>query len=227
MKTRILAFAGVIIIGAIVVVIIVSKQQEKRILPILNPNKINALLVDSTLQEKGIGHTITPFNLINQDGDKVTESIIKDKIVVSDFFFTTCPSICPKMTKQLKRIHDHFIDNDKIMILSHTVWPEVDSVEVLKDYSLRYEANNNRWQFLTGTKVHLYDLARKSYFVAPSLDDTNFNHGGENDFVHTENIVLVDAKKRIRSYYDGTDEQEMSELILDIESLLLDQKNKH
>lgn len=221
MKTRILTLAGVILVGAIIVASIISEQRKKRILPVLNPNEVNTALVDSSLHQKGIGHIISPFNLINQDGDSVTEAIIANKIVISDFFFTTCPSICPKMTVQLKRIHDHFINNDNVIILSHTVWPEVDSVSVLKDYAQLYEANTSKWQFLTGSKIHLYDLARKSYLVAPSIEDTNFQHGGENDFVHTENIVLVDAKKRIRSYYDGTDEEEMTNLILDIESLLL------
>jgi len=220
MKSRILGFGLIIIVGAIAATLILKKQQEKRFVPVLNPNEINPALVDSSLQQKGIGHVTTPFNLINQDGEEVNESIVKNKIVITDFFFTTCPSICPRMTSQLKRVHDHFIDNDNIIILSHTVWPEVDSVSVLKEYAQLYEANSKRWQFLTGTKVHLYDLARKSYFVAPALDDTNFVHGGEGDFVHTENIVLVDREKRIRSYYDGTDEDEIDNLILDIEALL-------
>ena len=221
MKVRILAFAAILIIAIGAVYIITKKQENKRIIPVLNPNEINSILVDSTLQQKGIGHTITPFELINQDGDTVTESLIKDKIVIADFFFTTCPSICPIMSNQLKRVHDHFESSNQIMILSHTVWPEVDSVPVLKDYALQYDANPKKWQFLTGPKVHLYDLARKSYFVAPSLTDTNFKHGSENDFVHTENIVLVDSKKRIRVYYDRTDAEEKDNLILDIEALLL------
>ncbi len=220
MKTRIIAFAAIFILGIAVAMLITYEEENKRTLPVLNPNEINPMLVDSSLHQKGIGHRITGFNLTNQDGIQVSESIIEDKIVVADFFFTTCPSICPKMSNQLKRVHDHFIDNDKLIILSHTVWPEVDSVSVLKDYALQYEANSTRWQFLTGEKIHLYDLARKSYLVAPSLTDTTLTHGGENDFVHTENIVLVDTQKRIRKYYDGTDAEEIDELILDIESLL-------
>lgn len=221
MKARLLAFAAILIVAIGAVYIITKNQEDKRFIPILNPNQINSILVDSTLQQKGIGHTISCFSLINQDGDTVTESLIKDKIVVADFFFTTCPSICPKMSNQLKRVHDHFATSSNIMILSHTVWPEIDSVPVLKDYAIQYEANSERWQFLTGSKVHLYDLARKSYFVAPSLTNEDFTHGSENDFVHTENIVLVDSKKRIRGYYDGTDAEEIDNLILDIETLLL------
>ena len=120
----------------------------------------------------------------------------------------------------MKRIYNHFKGNDKVILLSHTVLPERDSVPVLKDYSLQYEADPEQWLFLTGDKPHLYDLARKSYLVAPSLKDTNFTHGSENDFIHTENFVLVDNQKRIRGYYDGTDSTEVNELILDIEELL-------
>ena len=220
MKTRIIAFAAIFILGISVAMIITYEEENKRTLPVLNPNEINPILVDSSLHQKGIGHRISGFQLTNQDNLEVNESIIENKIVVADFFFTTCPSICPKMSNQLKRVHDHFIDNDQLIILSHTVWPEVDSVPVLKDYSLQYDADSSKWQFLTGDKVHLYDLARKSYLVAPSLTDTNFTHGSENDFVHTENIVLVDTEKRIRKYYDGTDAEEIDELILDIESLI-------
>lgn len=226
MKTRIIAFAVIFILGIAVALVITYEEENKRTLPVLNPNEINPMLVDSALHQKGIGHTITGFNLINQDNEKVNEDLIANKIVIADFFFTTCPSICPKMSNQLKRVHDHFIDSDDIIILSHTVWPEVDSVPVLKDYAIQYEANVEKWQFLTGDKVHLYDLARKSYLVAPSLTDTNFTHGSENDFVHTENIVLVDKQKRIRKYYDGTDSEEIDELILDIESLLDKKESK-
>ena len=107
--------------------------------------------------------------------------------------------------------------------MSHTVWPEIDTVEVLKDYASRYEADSRRWQFLTGDKYHLYNLARKSYLVAPSEHDPNFDQGGEGDFIHTENIVLIDKRKRIRGFYDGTDSIEVSQLIEDVQ-ILLEQK---
>ncbi len=220
MKKTILAFSAIIFVGVIAIFFIVKEEESKRKIPILNPNDVNPLLVDSSIQSKGIGHLITGFNLINQDGEKVNESVIKDKIVVADFFFTSCPSICPKMTSQLQRVQEEFKNEDRVMILSHTVWPERDSVPLLKNYAEQYNADKSKWLFLTGNKVHLYDLARKSYLVAPSLTDTNFTHGSENDFVHTENFVLVDAKKRIRGYFDGTDKEEVDNLILDIKELL-------
>ena len=220
MKNTILAFLGVILLGIAAVFYIINEEGSKRKIPILNPNEVNPVLVDSSLQQKGIGHFISGFSLTNQDGEIVNESIIKNKIVIADFFFTSCPSICPKMTSQLERVQKEFINDDRVMILSHTVWPERDSVPLLKDYALQYNAVKSKWMFLTGDKVHLYDLARKSYLVAPSLTDTNFTHGSENDFVHTENFVLVDSKKRIRGIFDGTDSEEVDELILDIKTLL-------
>jgi len=220
MKKTVLAFLGIIFLGICAVFYIIQQEESKRKIPILNPNEVNPVLVDSSLHQKGIGHLITGFNLINQDGEKINESIIENKIVIADFFFTSCPSICPKMTSQLERIQEEFRDENRIMILSHTVWPERDSVPLLKDYAVQYNANKSKWMFLTGDKVHLYDLARKSYLVAPSLTDTNFTHGSENDFVHTENFVLVDSKKRIRGYFDGTDKEEVDNLILDIKALL-------
>ncbi len=124
------------------------------------------------------------------------------------------------MSNQLKRVHDQYLTNDNVIILSHTVWPEVDSVEALFEYGERYGADPKKWLFLTGDKHHLYDLARKSYLVAPSINDTTFDQGGEGDFIHTENIVLIDKKRRIRGFYDGTDSTEVSLLIGDIQILL-------
>ena len=219
MKKRIILLVTALVLISIATTIL-YKQKNKRILPIFNPTDVNKALVDSSIQSKGINHTILNFDLTNQDAENVTQEIIKNKVVVSDFFFTTCPSICPKMTNQLKRVYDTFLENDEVIILSHTVWPEVDSVEVLKEYSQKYEANSKRWQFLTGDKHHLYKLARKSYLVSPSINDTTFDQGGEGDFIHTTNVVLIDKHKRIRGYYDGTDSIEINQLIKDVSLLL-------
>ena len=202
---------------------ILYEQKNERKLPILNPTDVYPALVDSSLHNKGINHTILDFHLINQNGDSVTQEIINDRVVVANFFFATCPTICPIMNNQLSRVHDKYVNNDDVIILSHTVWPEIDSIEVLKEYGERYEADSKRWQFLTGDKHHLYNLARKSYLVAPSVNDTNFDQGGEGDFIHTENIVLIDKKRRIRGFYDGTDSLEVSQLIEDVQ-ILLEQK---
>lgn len=220
----VIALILVVIIGAVVVVNMQYDQVEKRVLPILNPTDVNKALVDSSLHNKGLNHTILDFNLINQNGESVTQNIIKNKVVISDFFFTTCPGICPKMTNQIKRVHDEFLNDDHVIILSHTVWPEVDSAEVLKAYAELHDAQAKRWQFLTGDKEHLYKLARQSYLVAPSITDTNYDQGGEGDFIHTTNVALIDKKRQIRGFYGGTDSVEIQQLIDDI-YLLLESNN--
>lgn len=223
MKKSIVYLIVIAISVIAVATFILYEQKYERKLPILNPTDVNAALVDSSLQNKGINHTILDFHLTNQNGENVSQEIIKDRVVVANFFFATCPSICPIMNSQLSRVHAEYLKNNNVIILSHTVWPEVDSVEVLKEYGERYNANPKRWQFLTGDKHHLYHLARKSYLVAPSLQDTNFDQGGEGDFIHTENIVLIDKKRRIRGFYDGTNSLEVSQLIQDVQ-ILLDHK---
>ena len=199
---------------------ILYEQKHERKLPILNPTDVYPALVDSSLHNKGVNHTILDFHLTNQNGENVTQEIIKDRVVVANFFFATCPTICPIMNNQLSRVHHKYVNNDDVIILSHTVWPEIDTFEALKEYGDRYAADSKRWQFLTGDKHHLYNLARKSYLVAPSVNDTNFDQGGEGDFIHTENIVLIDKKRRIRGFYDGTDSLEVSQLIEDVQILL-------
>jgi len=217
---KVIALLSIVAIGAVIVMIMQKEQLEKRVLPILNPTDVNKALVDSSLHNKGINHTILDFNLTNQNGEQVDQNLIKDKIVISDFFFTTCPGICPKMTNQLKRVHDEFLENDNVILLSHTVWPEVDSVETMKAYADLYEADAKRWQFLTGDKNHLYKLARQSYLVAPSITDTTFDQGGEGDFIHTTNVSLVDRKRQIRGFYNGVDSVEIKQLIEDVYLLL-------
>ncbi len=210
----------VLVIGITIATYMISEVQSKKTLPVLNPCNVYPALVDSAIQQKCVGHKISDFILINQLGDTVNQNLINNKIVVADFFFVSCPSICPKMNLQLKRVHDQFIDNDKIIILSHTVWPEVDSVSVLLDYAEQFGAIPDKWQFLTGNKKELYRMARESYLVVPSIHDSEFIHGGEADFIHTENIVLIDRKKRIRGYYDGTNSIEIDILLEDIKLLL-------
>ena len=181
--------------------------------------------MDSSLHNRGIGkegiyHQISQFNLVDQHGLEVTEKAIENKVVVADFFFVSCGSICPIMTKNLQRVHDFYQKNQNVLILSHTVWPEMDSVNVLNNYANQYNANYETWRFLTGDKRELYRLARNDYMVVPAINDPNYQHGSEADFIHTENVVLIDKKKRIRGYYDGTDENEMKKLVSDIGKLL-------
>ena len=222
---RVVIFFG-ITLGAIIITYFVAFDQvDNEQLPIFSPKDVNPELVDSSLHNRGIGiqggyHTISSFNLLDQLGRSVDETLLKDKIVVTDFFFVSCGSICPIMTKNLEKVHQLYQKNENIMILSHTVWPEMDSVSVLFDYAENHNANHDTWRFLTGDKKELYRLARNDYLVVPDVNDPNYQHGGEADFIHTENVVLVDQMQRIRGYYDGTSEEDIKRLINDIARLL-------
>lgn len=160
-------------------------------------------------------HTVKDFNFIDQYNEKVTPQTVHGKIYVTDFFFTTCQSICPVMSSQLERVYKEFYNNDEVMILSHTVDPEQDSVEVLMRYADTHKVNNKQWLFLTGDKVQLYDLARQGYLLNAEEGD-----GGAEDFIHTQNFALVDKERHLRGFYDGTDSLEVSRLIQDMHLLL-------
>ncbi len=195
-------------------------SDDKVTLPIYNPVDVNPDLVDKSLQNKGLNHSIMDFYLQNQNGKWVDQSITKDKIVVANYFFATCPSICPIMNSKLAKVNDYYKNSKKLLILSHTVMPEVDSAEVLFEYAARYDADASTWQFLTGSKKHLYELARKSYLICPDENDPNYDHGSENDFIHTENVALIDQNGRIRGFYDATSDQQIEQLIKDIQILI-------
>lgn len=218
--------AFILIFGAAVIagmwVLSDAENQSSRELPIYNPVDVNPDLVDPSLQNKGNYHTISDFYLQNQDGQWVDKSILIGKIAVVNYFFATCPSICPLMNGKVAKVYHEFEGTGKVMFLSHTVMPEVDSAEALKEYAEIYDAKTESWMFLTGDKGHLYELARKSYLIAPDMDDPNYTHGSENDFIHTENVALIDTKGQIRGFYDGTSDKEMKQLSEDIK-LLLDQ----
>lgn len=171
------------------------------------------------------GQGIRPFAFINQEGDTITNKHIKDKIVVVEYFFTTCKGICPKMNENMAKVYQAFRSDDEVIILSHTVDPQRDSVAALKAYSLRFDADPKRWMFLTGDKRELYDQAYYSYLmtaVEERQDDIN------EDFIHTEKFVLVDKKGQLRVRldkndspisYDGTNEKSVAQLIEDIKLL--------
>ena len=181
-------------------------------LPIYQPSQINPALVDPSLRSED-DHRIADFTLINQLGDTVSLSDVAGSILIVDFFFTRCATICPLMTSNIKLIHDRLPDG--VRILSHSVTPVADSVSVLSKYADKYDADPSLWWFLTGPKDEIYTLARKSYFAC--LDEGD---GGYQDFVHTENVVLVDPQGRLRGFYDGTKEEDISQLYLDLERLI-------
>lgn len=201
---------------AILVVFMSScSQLIKKELPVFNPSDFDPKLVDTSLRKVNQNHTVKDFNLTNQNGVKISSKDYENKVYVVDFFFTRCPSICPIMTDNMLLIQDEFIKDDQIMLLSLSVTPEIDSVSVLKNYAIEKGINDLKWNITTGSKKHIYDLARKSYFAVVDQGD-----GDLQDFIHTPNFILVDKKKQIRGIYDGTELNEVTRLIEDIHTLI-------
>jgi protein SCO1/2 len=183
-------------------------------LKIYNPSDVNPRLVDESILHVQKNHTIADFKLINQNGNTVTNKDYKGKIYIADFFFTRCQNICVAMAYNMSELQEFYKNDTEIMFLSHSVTPLIDSVAVLKEYAIKKGVVDKKWNVTTGVKKHIYELARKSYFAV--LDEGN---GDENDFIHTEQFILVDKNRRIRGYYDGTNDKEMVKLKEDIVSL--------
>jgi protein SCO1/2 len=160
-------------------------------------------------------HTIAPFSLTNQDGKVITNKEFKGKIYVADFFFTTCPSICPILAKNMLAIQDKYASDETIKLISHSVMPWVDSVAVLKEYAINKKVISDKWHLLTGDRDEIYNLARTSYFADEDFVKTK----DESEFIHTENVLLIDKKGRIRGVYNGTLALETKRLIRHIEIL--------
>jgi len=207
---------GLVLLGlsAVIVYLFYNALQPKKMLPVYQPSMVDKSLVDSTLHYKKKYHTIGDFSLINQNGKTITQEDYKGKIYVADFFFTTCPTICPIMTKNMTEIQDVILDDPEIMLLSHSVTPVIDSVAQLKKYALEKGVVDSKWNLVTGDKKQIYQLARKSYLAVKTDGD-----GGPYDMIHTENFILVDKERRIRGFYDGTNREEINKLLEDIKIL--------
>jgi protein SCO1/2 len=160
-------------------------------------------------------HKIPPFQLVNQIGESFTEKDIDGKICVADFFFTTCPGICPKMTNSMADLQKEFLSDDTVLLLSHSVTPEKDNVLVLMQYATDKHVNFKKWKLLTGDKKEIYDLGRNSYFVE---EDEGVKRN-DDVFLHTENFVLIDKGRHIRGIYNGLDKSSIKSLINDIKML--------
>lgn len=203
-----------IVFSAIVISSFYFMKKPVKSLPIYSPSMISKELVAEEIQFVKKYHKIKDFSLLNQNGHKISEEDYNNKIYVADFFFTTCPTICPIMTENMGYLQNKLIDNPEILLVSFSVTPEIDSVQQLKKYALEKNVIDSKWNLLTGDKKEIYDLARKSYLVAKNDGD-----GGKYDMIHTENFVLVDKEKRIRGFYDGTNQLEMDKLLNDIRIL--------
>ncbi|TRX36714.1 SCO family protein [Flavobacterium restrictum] len=207
-------FAVLFVFSSITIYLFYSALKPAKTLPIYNPSDVNPELVDSTMQYISKDHQIADFKFVNQNGKTITQKDYEGKIYVADFFFTTCGSICPKMTTNLAEVQKAIKNNPKVMLLSHTVFPEIDSIPVLKAYALKNGVIDSKWNLVTGDKKEIYTLARKSY-LAVKLGKPEQLY----DMVHTENFVLVDQKRRVRGFYDGTKKEDMTRLIEDINFL--------
>lgn len=184
----------------------------EKTLPILQPDQFDPSLVDDSMLFVKKYHKIAPFDLVNQNADTITQDDYTGKIYVADFFFTTCPTICPVMTKNMMLVQEAFKNDPEVLILSHSVTPEIDSVAVLKKYAVKKGVMDSKWNLVTGDRKQIYDLARKSYLAAKEN-----KYGGEYALIHTENFLLVDKEGRLRGRsYDGTDPEEVKKLIEDI-----------
>jgi protein SCO1/2 len=215
MKTffaRYKVFLGVLgLISAVILALFYNALKPQEKLPIYQPAMVNYELVDSSLQHVKKYHKIAPFTLTNQNGETITDRDYKDKIYVADFFFTTCPTICPKMTANMGEIQKAILNDSQVKLLSFSVTPEIDSVAQLKKYAIEKGVEDQKWNLLTGDKKQIYELARKSYLAVKYNGD-----GGPHDMIHTENFILIDPEKRIRGFYDGTDTVAMQTLLADI-----------
>ncbi len=194
-------------ISALVALVACTNQSKKQyVLPIFGEKHLG--------NKDTVYHTVGTFTFTNQHGELITDQTTKGKIYVSDFFFATCQSICPQMSTNLKAVQDTFKTDKDILMLCHTVNPVHDTVEILNAYALSYGAIKGKWHFLTGQKKAIYDLARYGYLVNALEDD-----GTPEGFLHSESLVLVDKKGRIRGYYDGTNQAEVKKMIEDVKLL--------
>lgn len=192
-----------------------NNQSRVDVLPYYNEATFTPHWIDPKDESLDTFHQISDFSLINQEGKTITNETFKNKIYVVDFFFTICPGICPKMMSNMMEIQDKFIDDNNIMLLSHTVTPEQDSVPVLKEYAEERGILSDKWHLVTGSQEEIYRLGRNDYFVEEDLGiEKNMD-----DFLHTENFVLIDKERHIRGIYNGLSKTSIKQLINDINTL--------
>ena len=215
---RVIIVGSIFIIGIIISYFMLTPSDEKP-LPVINPADVNSEMVDEDLVRQGHGHKIGAFSFTDQTGKTFGLDDVKGKVFVAEYFFSTCGTICPRMTEQMERVHYKFKSNKDVAILSFTVDPETDTVARLAEYAKQHNANAKQWHFLTGKKEDLYQVARRSFFVLKPAAVRNQGDVGS-DFIHTNNFVLVDRELHIRGYYDGTDPKDVDRLMRDMERLL-------
>ncbi len=220
---RVVLLFMVLVLPAVAYVLLQTGKNNYVQLPILGEKSVTGeeRKVRKKLVRDTTYHTIADFQLYNQDGKLVSQEDLKNSIYIANFFFATCPTICPKMSTQMGRLNERFKKNEDIKLVSFTVNPDADSIPVLKLYAKKYNAETPKWNFLTGDKQQIYALARNSYLVNALKGD-----GGPNDFIHSEMLILIDKDKRIRGFYDGTSKEETDKLINEIKVLIMEYLRK-
>jgi len=184
-------------------------------LPYYNEASFTPNWITPNTEEEKEFHKIPDFQLVNQLGDTITHKTFENKIYITDFFFTSCPGICLKMTGNMLKVQEAFKNDDEILLLSHSVTPSIDSVSVLKDYALKHGVVDTKWHLVTGDKTAIYNLGRNQYFVENDLGVPK----DINDFLHTENFLLIDQNKHIRGIYNGLNRASIRQLIIDVTAL--------
>lgn len=195
--------------------LLLSCSQKSDKLPILGNREAVTRVVDGKTVTDTLYQTIPAFSFVNQDNKTVTEKDFQDKIYVADFFFTSCPSICPVMHRNMLNVYDKFKDNPNVKIASHTIDYKYDTPAILKEYATKLGIEGSQWEFLRGSRDSVYTLAERSYLVAVN-EDANAPGG----YIHQGWFILVDKKGRLRGAYDGTKEDQISKLMGDMETLL-------
>ncbi|WP_340152341.1 SCO family protein [uncultured Marivirga sp.] len=192
-----------------------NQKNKKAEFPVLGRKQYVEKIVDGKTVTDTVDHTIPDYKLVNQDSNWVTPETFEGKVYVADFFFTSCPTICPTMKKEMLRVYEAYKENDEVGIISHTIDPEYDTVALLKDFAEKLDVKAPKWNFVTGEKEEIYELGQKGYMVT-AMEDEN-EEGG---YLHSGAFVLVDKERKIRGVYDGTRSEEVDKLITDIELLL-------
>ncbi|MEO9964390.1 MAG: SCO family protein [Reichenbachiella sp.] len=214
-------FNKLTIVGLVFITLACNQPYGKNELPIMGRKKIVEKEVEGKMVIDTLDHMIADFAFYNQDSLLVTNDTFSDKIYVSDFFFTSCPTICPKMKKQMLRVYEKYYDEPQLAILSHTIDPTYDNVEVLSAYAEALGVESTKWHFVTGDEEVIYELGEKSYMVTAG-EDSNAPGG----YIHSGAFLLVDNQRRIRGVYDGTMEEQVDILLSDIQILLNELESK-
>jgi protein SCO1/2 len=199
-----------------------NKQEGSRVdaLPFFNEASFTPKWISPQSKELKSFHKISDFELVNQNGESVSQKTFENKIYITDFFFTTCPGICPMMTVSMLKVQEEFKNDADVLLLSHSVTPTIDSIAKLKEYALENGIIDKKWHLVTGDKKEIYDLGRKFYFVEEDLGIPK----GIDEFLHTENFVLIDKNKHIRGIYNSLNRASLAQLIVDVKAL---QKEKN